>query len=491
MRCFALCVVLWGVAACGGEGPDLLTRVPGIAVAPGALSFGEVGLPLSATMPLYVSNPGGADLVGTMSFEGFDGIFAVDQGLALDVEPGEELVLDVRFTPDTFRDYASTLVLLTNDPDHPEERIDITGTGADLPLPDILVRPGRTIEVFDKPDDQPALAVIELHNEGGAPLIVSSLRLEGSPAFSFTSPFEGTTIAPSSSVSVLVQYQAPGTDGELADLYIVSDDPDESEVRVRLLGNGGGPDLERPVALIECPSVVEINGPELVTLSGAKSYDPEGLEPLTWAWSVIDRPAASDADIELDPDDTESVDLYVDVAGSWQVQLVVENTLQTVSEPTVCSFDAVPEDDLRVELSWSTPTADVDLHLLRDDASLFDPDEDCHYCNQNPSWGTSSSTDDPRLDIDDRGGFGPENINIESPESSMTYDVKVHYFRRNDDTATTATVAVWMGGELVWSGQRVLEEANDVWDVGTVDIAANDFDPGTTQNYKPTETRCQ
>lgn len=477
---------LFGGVGCSNEAPDLVTRLPSIAVAPGEIDFGEVGVPLSATLPLYVSNGGGGDLIGSMQFGAFDDVFAIDQGLRLDVQSGDEMVLDVRFTPDTFRDYESILEIQTNDPDRPLETITVRGVGADLPLPDIRIDPGLTIEVFDKKGGDPALALVTIANEGGAPLDVSDLRIQGDPAFALTSPFEPTMIAPDSSVSVLVQYDAPDSVGQLTDLFVSSNDPDEPVVQVRILGNGGGPDLDRPVAVIDCPALVELTGPERRRLSGAKSYDPDGLEPLAFAWTVLSRPDASDADVTLDPDDTEEIDLYVDVAGEWSVQLVVENSLQTASDPTVCTFQAVPEDDLRVELSWNTAAADMDLHLLRDGADLFDAVFDCHYCNQNPSWGTSSLSDDPRLDIDDRAGFGPENINIEAPEQ-LAYDVKVHYFKSNGDKAVTATVLVWIAGELAWSGQRVLEDPKDLWDVGTVNIVTGNFQANSTSN-SPNQT---
>ena len=44
------------------------------------------------------------------------------------------------------------------------------------------------------------------------------------------------------------------------------------------------------------------------------------------------------------------------------------------------------------------------------------------------SWGPNGEIDDPRLDLDDVNGFGPENINIEEPEVPQDYLVGVYYY---------------------------------------------------------------
>ena len=36
--------------------------------------------------------------------------------------------------------------------------------------------------------------------------------------------------------------------------------------------------------------------------------------------------------------------------------------------------------------------------------------------------------DDAGMGIDDQGGSGPENINVEASQDGVTYDVGVHYW---------------------------------------------------------------
>ena len=484
------CVVFFLLAACNNDGPAIRTLVPSLGVAPESLDFGEVGLPLSSSEPLFVSNTGGADLEVQLTFTGFPGVFTIDSPSELTLRPGDELELDVTFTPDTFRDYALDLRLDTNDEESPRVDIPITGTGADLPLPDIAVYPGLTVETDATVGKSPGLLIFDLVNEGGSDLVINAVRLEGPATFALESDPPGARIAARGTTTVLASYTPTEEGGELADLFIASNDPDEPEVQVRLIGNGGGPDFERPVAVIDCPGDQELGGPEYIRISGEQSFDPDGLEPLTYAWQVLSRPETSDAGAVLDPDDTPRVDLLVDAVGTWEVQLVVSNSLETESEPVVCAFEVEPADDLRVELSWNGPSSDVDLHVLRGGADLFDTRDDCHFCNPNPSWGASGTGDDPRLDIDDRSGFGPENVNIDLPEA-ITYDVKVHYFAPRSDGEVTATVKIWLDGTLSYTGLRLLEEKDDVWAVGTIDYGSGIFVPDPSDNVEATVATCQ
>ncbi|MBI5485842.1 MAG: hypothetical protein HY905_00770 [Deltaproteobacteria bacterium] len=59
---------------------------------------------------------------------------------------------------------------------------------------------------------------------------------------------------------------------------------------------------------------------------------------------------------------------------------------------------------------------------------------DCYYANCNASygavleWDAPGAEDNPRLDLDDVEGHGPENINIDEPVIGSEYLVGVHYY---------------------------------------------------------------
>jgi hypothetical protein len=85
-----------------------------------------------------------------------------------------------------------------------------------------------------------------------------------------------------------------------------------------------------------------------------------------------------------------------------------------------------------------------------------------------PDWGQPGPNDDPRLDIDDVNGWGPENINFSNPES-RTYSVGVHYFSDNGFGQSFVTVRVYIRGELVQELRRKRMVDQQFWHV--LDIA--------------------
>ncbi|MCB9766248.1 MAG: hypothetical protein H6739_41115, partial [Alphaproteobacteria bacterium] len=265
----------------------------------------------------------------------------------------------------------------------------------------------------------------------------------------------------------LITYSPPvpqTVDEEIGDngtFVIYSDDPDENPVTITLLGNGGG-DFEYPDAIIDCPE--EPSPPTTLTLDGSDSYDPNGYAIVDYEWSLTDLPVGSTGELEDTADN--HADLYLDIAGDYEVQLVVTNEFGVRSAPATCRMDAIPEDDIHVELLWDTHQADLDLHMLNGDAEMFQRPDDVCWCNPHPDWGSSGSADDPRLDIDDIAGSGPENINITTPADGE-YPVRVHYFDDNGDGAVTATVRFYLYGNLEATYSRVMDR-NEIWEVGTI-----------------------
>ena len=181
--------------------------------------------------------------------------------------------------------------------------------------------------------------------------------------------------------------------------------------------------------------------------------------------------------------------LATDIAGDYSVQLAVTNTIGVSSAPTTCTFTAIPEENLHVELTWSTGAADLDMHLLNGGAQFFVSPGDCNWCNQSPDWGASGSSDNPSLDLDDRQGYGPENINVDSPAND-TYSIKVHYFTDNGDTTTTATVKVYLYGALAGEASAAMSR-DTVWDAGQVRWPEALYVTQSTANYTAPSRLCE
>lgn len=467
------------ISACSGETP-LAIRQPELALLPTSLDFGEVVAgEETGTLTFNVENAGTAELRGALVLAGADpAAFALPDPVDIVLDGGDSVEVPVTFSPDALRDFDASVVVAWNDPEEPAQDgvVTLAGTGREPRVPDIDVQPS-CVTFLGVPVGRSSQSYFDLENDGEAPLHVGSVIQSGSGAFRVANDPSGVVVEPGRRTQVLVEYAPVAADqGDSGLLIIPSDDPDEPEITVCFEGNGGG-DQPYPVAVIDCPGTIDIVGAAEIALDGSKSYDPKGATPLTYAWSIVRRPDAADPDLELVPTDASTTTLSIDAAGTWEVSLTVSADragAQYVSVPEKCVIEAVPQDGVYVELTWSGPTSDFDLHLAENGADFYAVPGDCSWCNENPDWGVSGqSLDDPVFGPDVDDGFGPEYVTIEEPADG-TYLVRAHHFDDGNDGRTTATVQVFLAGTLAWSGSKPLER-NEVWDVGQINWADGNF----------------
>lgn len=220
------------------------------------------------------------------------------------------------------------------------------------------------------------------------------------------------------------------------------------------------PANEPPVAV--CSVVpTEVQPPfEDATFYGDASYDTDGVVE-KWTWTIISQPPGSA--LVLPPsNDPNRGPFTPDLAGDYVAQLIVTDDEGAVSDPCVVTLASVPGQDLWIEMFWSHNDDDMDLHVVRDDGDLWDNQDDCHYANCDaspyPSWGAAGAIGNPRLDLDDLPGVGPENINIDEPGDD-TYTVVVHDYNLSGHTYSgnnDVTVNIYIGGLLEWTGTKTI-----------------------------------
>ncbi len=211
-----------------------------------------------------------------------------------------------------------------------------------------------------------------------------------------------------------------------------------------------------PVAT--CPAEVTVAPLQVVPLTARVTSD----RPIrSRGWTVDQAPAGSSRRAPL-PDDADATRFTPDVAGDHRLRFRVTDDNGASDECTTL-VHAVPQEGLRVEMSWDPPgrqcpdregaacdDSDVDLHLLQ---GVGDPNwntnNDCYYANCTSGsvlqWGGVSFDDNPRLDIDDTTGHGPENINILRP-SARYYRIGVHYFTNDGAGPQAVTLTVYCNG---------------------------------------------
>ena len=249
--------------------------------------------------------------------------------------------------------------------------------------------------------------------------------------------------------------------------------PDGSDTGTVILDTG-----EAPVTTPTTPppltgNPVAVRPPvETAVWDGSASYDVDGWSIVSYEWTIIARPDGSTTGMSPDggPVVNEAIvpDFQPDLAGEYTSQLVITNEL---GETDTCeaTLEAIPAENLWIEMYWTEQPDDMDLHLTNteDWRGAMETDNDCYYSNCTPgglwgstvSWGPLGGVDDPSLDLDDIYGTGPENINITQPAPGSIFTVVVH-----DYTGSTAdtygdndvTVNVYINGALEWTDTRVI-----------------------------------
>ena len=226
---------------------------------------------------------------------------------------------------------------------------------------------------------------------------------------------------------------------------------------------------------ITCPPPASTRPLVAVTLTG-NATDPDGGVITAWNWTLVSAPTGATGSFSAP--NARITQFTPNLVGVYTVRLTVtDDEGQTATCTTTVTATG---DGIRVEVSWNTDYTDIDTHLLHVGGATgwFSSPLDCYYANRTPSWDAAGLPDDPRLDIDDVEGFGPENINVDSPVVGGTYRVGIHYY--DDDIcncATSVTVRIYCGDVATTpvatytrplSGGGSGSEANDFWRVANV-----------------------
>jgi hypothetical protein len=211
---------------------------------------------------------------------------------------------------------------------------------------------------------------------------------------------------------------------------------------------------------------------DTVHLDGTGSFDPGGYVPLTYDWTIVQRPAGSTA--LLLRSRTATPQFWADVAGDYVVELGVRNSGGVWdSTPDRVTIHAVPNQEFYVQLTWDA-ASDLDLHVKQPGYTIFDRPQDCNFCNKTPNWFGGGAADNPSLDWDSIQGYGPETTTIAHPAAG-DFDVQVHYYGVGGATscggpcpASRATLDFYVNGVLTFTMQRMMRNQGEVWEAASV-----------------------
>ena len=252
---------------------------------------------------------------------------------------------------------------------------------------------------------------------------------------------------------------------------------------------GGCGDNGAPRAI--CPP--DQFGPPLANYTLRGGYDDSDGDPMAAAsWAIVSKPPGSTATPE--PNDQLETLVFVDLQGEYVLELTVRDQRQRRPLPdadqhTVERWPA-GRDGLecwrgqRPDRPRPAPTEQSQWAMVRrrpQRRRLFYMN--CKVCdtydepacraqiaefNANPNlppppqvqWSAPLDNDDPRLDLDDVDGLGPENLNVNSPRNG-TYRLGVHYYDDDGYGASTVTVRIFCGEGVVEQFGPMILEATD------------------------------
>ncbi len=301
------------------------------------------------------------------------------------------------------------------------------------------------------------------------------------------------TIGPLDSVTFGVSYSPTNDMASMGQLRIASDDPVAADIGVRIIGTGTN--NQCPVANASATvvggggrydAVIDTIPLKTVQFSSEGSSD-DSTQPLTYQWELTRVPVNSNG--RITGPTTASPTLFLDLAGEYEVELTVYDSLGLAScNTSKVLIRAVPDEDIHVQLVWDTPSVtvnpenngtDMDLHLLHPTGNWNTNPGDCHWQNRSPDWGIRNRADDnPSLDIDDTNGKGPENINLNNPESGAVYRVGVYYYADRGKGATYATVRIYLEGVVRYEKREKYMESDGLfWDVAAISWPSKQITP--------------
>lgn len=221
--------------------------------------------------------------------------------------------------------------------------------------------------------------------------------------------------------------------------------------------------------ILTCPSVVTVRPLRIATITATLVASDAPLTSILWTGGMF--PAGSTA-----PGPSPANQLVTrfepDIVGEYPLRLDVTdgNGFDAGCDVLV---RAVSDEGLRVEMFWSTPNTDMDVHVMDPAGTRWFTALDCNYSNCRGGtglpWGDAGTVDNPRLDIDDTNGYGPENINIQEPVPG-TYRVAVDAFRGGGNVS----VRIYCGGSVTTPvatfGPSLLPGTGWMWRVADVTV---------------------
>jgi hypothetical protein len=528
-----------------------LGNSPNLRVSPPSLSFPQLPAGQSASRDFTISNDGFAPVrvFGKPTIQGSqdftvnlpnvsDGEFPIKLHPSGRSEEGQRTTISgsVAYAA-TDGGSSSATMLIESDEQRGSTREEPTTTEVpiDASADTACIRTDRTTRNLGAaPVGGEITEVISVQNCGTRPLEISTVRWSANSADQeFSYDLGGADANDDGTIDDVVRLPDEGDEFRIpvsygpteigqdeATLAIESNDPFQPTLEIDLIARGA--DGECPTAELIPKIEGETTAPrssitatplDYIILDGTNSEDPDG-NVREYEWRNIQSPEGTTIqreDVETASPPSAKQRFRLLTAGTYKIGLRVRDNDGFVScNEAVATIQAVPDEKISIELTWTNPEdpdesdetgSDVDLHLVKmGPGAWFESPYDIYFDNPNnnsdPTGGGGGiwNPESPSLDRDDTDGAGPENIQMDNPQDCQWYAIGVHYYDQSFGTAY-ATIRVYINEELAFVqkykpltlGGQFWDVARIHWDSGRV-YSADTLSPSPPKGEEPAVT---
>ena len=292
------------------NGEALSESVAQLKVSPSPMSFGEVRVGTTATLPLSIANEGSADLnvTGLTVNGGPNNVFRLGSGqqAALTVAPGGVETVDIIFAPIDVGLMTGTVGIQSNASNASEMTVSLRGMGTNT-APEITLSPAA-MNFSGVPVGSNRTMTVTAMNTGTADLAISAITIEGA-GFTLGAGATPTVLQPNGMLAFDVIFQ-PNSPGAASGVVRVSNNTiDSPQVEIPLSGTGTVPEIAVVPEAVDFGGVILAQS-EMVTVTltnaGTADLDISSVTAEGAAFSASGVPAGTTT---LSPGESLAVDV--------------------------------------------------------------------------------------------------------------------------------------------------------------------------------------
>jgi hypothetical protein len=228
-------------------GTGTVATSPHLTVSTSSLSFGNVAVNSTSTLPVTLTSSGTAPV--TISSAAISGAAFTDSGATLPVtlNPNQSVTVNVQFKPSTTGQATGQLTIASDSSTGASSVVQLSGTGTTTATAKLQVST-TSLPFGDVPVNSTATLTLTLTSSGTAPVTVSSAALKGT-GFSDSGVNFPVTLNPNQSVTLNVQFDPTAAGAVTGQLTINSNSSTGATTQIQLTGTGTAVQVQHEIDL--------------------------------------------------------------------------------------------------------------------------------------------------------------------------------------------------------------------------------------------------